>query len=276
VSLDGTEYFYVNPLRQVTPLPTPLRWSRTRVPYVTSYCCPPNVLRTIAEVSGYAYSKTDDAIWVNLYGANTLSTSLSGKPLKLAQRTKFPWDGVVGITIEEAPETELAITLRIPGWAEKATVRLNREDVATSIEPASYVELRRKWKTGDFVQLQLNMPPRLVEANPLVEEARNQLAVQRGPIVYCLESPDLPPGVHVKDVRIPADTKLTAVYDRELLGGVAVIDAEVVTEQSREWKGELYRTVRPRTEKAMSVRFIPYYAWGNRGASEMSVWVPVK
>ncbi len=120
VSLDGTDYFYVNPLRQVEPLPVPLRWSRTRVPFVTSYCCPPNVLRTIAEVSGYAYSKTDDAIWINLYGGNKLATSLMDKPLKLTQQTNYPWDGRVRITIERCPASEFALKLRIPGWAESA------------------------------------------------------------------------------------------------------------------------------------------------------------
>ena len=111
ISLEGTNYFYVNPLRDVQPLPVKLRWSRTRVPFVTSYCCPPNVLRTIAEVGGYAYSRTDDAIWINLSGANRLSTALRGQPLKLTQQTKYPWDGRVQITIEECPAEEFGLKL---------------------------------------------------------------------------------------------------------------------------------------------------------------------
>ena len=125
VSLDGTDYFYVNPLRQIEPLPVPLRWSRTRVPFVTSYCCPPNVLRTIAEVNAYVYGKTDDAIWVNLYGGSKLTTTLAGKPLELTQQTNYPWDGHVRLTIGSCPESEFAIRLRIPGWAESGSIRIN-------------------------------------------------------------------------------------------------------------------------------------------------------
>lgn len=276
ISLDGTEYFYTNPLRQVDPLPTELRWSRTRVPFVTSYCCPPNVLRTIAEVNGYAYSKTDDTVWVNLYGANKLSTSLGGTPLKLTQRTAYPWERTIDITIDEAPDSELAIKLRIPGWADKATIRVNRAEVKTSAKPSTYVELRRRWKPGDVLQLHLDMPPRLIEAHPLVEEARNQVAIQRGPIVYCLESPELPDDVRVQDVRIPTDCKLTAIHDGELLGGITLLEAEVLVEKSPQWKDELYRPVRRGDEKSVRVRFIPYFAWANRGPSEMTVWLPVK
>jgi DUF1680 family protein len=276
VSLEGSDYFYVNPLRQVEPLPTELRWSRERVPFVTSYCCPPNVLRTIAEVGGYAYSKSEDAVWINLYGANTLSTTLSGKPLKLTQRTKYPWHGGIHITVDDAPEREFAIKLRIPGWAEWAQIRVNDEKASIMRESGSYAELRRRWKPGDVVKLFLPVEVRLVEANPLVEEARNQVAVRRGPIVYCLESPDLPKGVRVGDVRIPVNSKLTAMHDQNLLDGVTVIECEAVAEKSREWKDELYRSIEPKAVRTLSVKFIPYFAWGNRGKSEMSVWLPVK
>ncbi|HEY3392560.1 MAG TPA: beta-L-arabinofuranosidase domain-containing protein, partial [Lacipirellulaceae bacterium] len=95
ISLEGTDYFYVNPLRHIEPLPTQLRWSRRRVPFVTSFCCPPNVLRTIAQVNSYVYSKTADAVWINLYGGSVLSTELNGEPLKMTQETNYPWDGRV-------------------------------------------------------------------------------------------------------------------------------------------------------------------------------------
>jgi DUF1680 family protein len=276
VSIEGSDYFYVNPLRQVKPLPTDLRWSRERVPFVTSYCCPPNVLRTIAEVNGYAYSKSDDSIWVNLYGANQLETTLSGKPLKLTQRTRYPWEGVIGITIDEAPDSEFALKLRIPGSAEKATVEVNGSPVNATIEPGTYFDLRRRWKKGDFVGLHIAQPLRLMEANPLVEEARNQVAFMCGPVVYCLESVDLPQGVRVQEVRVPLNGERVGIFERDLMGGVAVIDAEVVAQPSGDWDGKLYRTARPGTEKSFRTRFIPYFAWGNRGKSEMSVWLPAK
>jgi DUF1680 family protein len=276
VSLDGTEYFYVNPLRQIEPLPAKLRWSRTRVPFVTSYCCPPNVLRTIAEVNGYAYSKTGDAVWVNLYGDNTLSTELNDQPLKLTQQTDYPWDGRVRITIDDAPKAEFGLKLRIPGWAEAATIRFDGSTVKQTFKPATYAELRRRWNSGDQLELQIPMPARLVEANPLVEETRNQVAIRRGPIVYCLESSDLPRDVRVQDVKISPDTKFSTRYDPKLLSGVTVIEASAAVEPSGNWDGKLYRPVRPATERTARVRFVPYYAWANRGPGEMSVWIPTK
>ena len=276
VSLEGTDYFYTNPLRQVEPLPTNLRWSRTRVPFVTSYCCPPNVLRTIAEVNGYVYSKTDDALWVNLYGGSTLSTQLDGKTLKLTQQTDYPWDGGVRITIDQCPENELAIKLRIPGWAESATIRVNGSEQQSRNEPATYVEIRRRWQPSDVIELTLPMPAQLIEAHPLVEETRNQIAVKRGPIVYCLESPDLPQDVCVQDVVVPMGAKLTARYDGGLLQGLVVIEADAWCRPSGNWDNKLYRAAHDDNERKANVRFIPYYAWSNRGPSEMSVWLPVK
>lgn len=274
ISLDGTNYFYTNPLRQVEPLPTKLRWPRTRVPFVTSYCCPPNVLRTIVEANGYAYSKTEDAIWVNLYGGNKLATILDGEPLALTQKTEYPWDGRVTITIDKCPAKEFALKLRIPGWAESATVRVNNAAANTEAAPGKYATIRRHWKPSDTVELSLPMPAQLIESNPLVEETRNQLAVQRGPIVYCLESPDLPDGVRVQDVTIPANTKLEARFDATLLGGVGIVEAKTVARPTGDWNGKLYRPRQLTEGRPIAARFIPYYAWSNRGPSEMSVWLP--
>ncbi len=125
-SLDGTNFFYTNPLRVTDPMPVELRWSRTRVPYVSSFCCPPNLVRTIAESADYAYGKSAGAIWVNLYGGSTLATKLpDGQKVKLTQETDYPWNGRVRITIDECGPAPFALRLRIPGWAEGASVRIN-------------------------------------------------------------------------------------------------------------------------------------------------------
>jgi hypothetical protein len=234
------------------------------------------VLRTITEVSGYAYSMSDDAVWVNLYGGSTLSTELNGKPLVVTQETKYPWDGRVSVTLQQCPDAEFALKLRIPGWAEKASIRVNGEPADTPISPGAYADIRRRWRPGDVVELALLMPARLIEANPLVEETRNQVAVQRGPIVYCLESPDLPAGVRVADVVVPADTKFTARFVPDLLQGVAVVEADVVAQPAGDWDDALYRPLSRNRHQPVRVRFIPYYAWSNRGRSEMTVWLPVK
>jgi DUF1680 family protein len=273
ISLDGTEFFYTNPLRQVDPLPTKLRWSRTRVPYITSYCCPPNVLRTMAEVGGYAYSMSDDAIWINLYDHNQLTTEFLGKPLNLIQNTDYPWNGRIRIEVAECPSEEFAVKLRIPGWAHSPSVRVAGSSKSRAVKPNSYAELRRQWKSGDVIELELGMKPKLMESHPLVEETAGQVAIQCGPIVYCLESPDLLDGVRVQDVAVPKNAELRGPVPHKSLQGVQAIEADVVALNAADWGGELYRPQKPAAEKTVRARFVPYFAWANRGPSEMTVWL---
>jgi DUF1680 family protein len=182
----------------------------------------------------------------------------------------------VRIQILECGKEEFALKLRIPGWADGASVRLNNQPELADQEigAPSYFEIRRVWQPGDFVDLDLPMPVRLMEANPLVEEDLNQVAIQRGPVVYCLESPDLPSGVKVSDVVIPSDMKLTARHDRRLLDGVVVLEGKALARQGENWGGKLYREFQPGELKPFNVKFIPYSVWQNRGPSEMSVWLP--
>ena len=274
VSLDGKKFFYTNTLRQLDTMPAPLRWSRARQEWISCYCCPPNVARTIAQAHTYAYGRSDRGVWVHLFGASTLDTKLpDGRRVKLKQETEYPWDGRVKVTVEAAPEGELSLFVRIPGWADGATLRVNGKEQAA--KPGSYAELRRAWKAGDVVDLTLPMEPRLVEAHPLVEEARNQVTVTRGPLVYCLESPDLPKGTGVQDVTIPRDARFTPRFDKNLLGGVAVLEGKAEHATAKPWGNELYRPLRPAEAKKIDVKLIPYYAWGNRGKSEMTVWMPL-
>jgi DUF1680 family protein len=149
VSLEGTNFFYVNPLRQLDTPPTELRWPRTRVPYVRSFCCPPNLVRMLAEVGSHAYSKSDDAIWVNLYGGSTLTTMLpGGQTVKLTQETEYPWNGRVRVQIDECGDAPFALKLRIPGWARSAAVRLNGLPTDHAPTTPTYLELRRAWRSG--------------------------------------------------------------------------------------------------------------------------------
>ena len=274
-ALDGTNFFYTNPLRVTDPLPVQLRWSRQRVPFVSSFCCPPNLVRTVAESANYAYAKSGDAIWVNLYGGSSLQTRLpEGGEIKLLQETDYPWNGRVRIKIEARGKSEFALKLRIPNWTSGASARINDAPADNSPRPGSYFEVRRTWKAGDFVDLDLPMLARLMEANPLVEEDLNQIAVQRGPVVYCLESPDLPAGVRISDVLIPSDMHLAARYDRRLLDGIVVLEGKALARPGTDWNGTLYRESQPEKFKSINLRFIPYGVWQNRGPSEMSVWLP--
>jgi DUF1680 family protein len=276
VSLTGTEYFYVNPLRVVDPLPTRLRYPRTRQPFFTSFCCPPNLVRTIAELGGYAYSKSADAVWINLYGANRLTTDLLGEPLRLSQESSYPWDGTIRVKIEACPDEPFAMRLRIPQWAGQATLTLNDQPLPDGPIDKGYRVVHRPWSVGDVLQLKLPMQAKMLEAHPLVEESTNQVAFQRGPIVYCLESPDLPVGVRIDQVFVPSDMQLQARFDPDLLHGVTVLEGEVLVRHSEPWDSALYREAAAMPTHRIRAKFIPYHVWSNRGPSEMTVWLPVR
>ncbi len=273
MSLDGTNFFYTNPLRVTEPLPTELRWSRTRVPFVSSFCCPPNVLRTIAESAQYAFATCGDAIWVNLYGGSALSTTLGGQPVKLSVETEYPWSGRIRIRIVEGAAKEFALKLRIPGWVTQASLRLNQGPSELSPKPGSYSEIRRVWTVGDIVELDMPMPVEPIEANPLVEETLGQVAVKRGPIVYCLESADLPADAKLLDVFLDPAAELRARYDQRLLGGVVVLEGTAQARKSAAWGSETYRELTPTRLTPIRLKLIPYFAWANRGAGEMTVWM---
>jgi DUF1680 family protein len=272
--LDGKSYFYSNPLARAgrdVPLlsnDTPQRWETHKC-----YCCPPSVARTVAKLGGWAYSLSGDGVWVHLYGGNTLTTKLAdGSALKLTQTTDYPWDGKVAITIDDAGGGEFAVMLRIPGWAEGASIQVNGKAARAARNPCSYATLRRKWQAGDRIELTLPMPVRLVEAHPLVEECRGEVAVMRGPVVYCLESPDLPEGVKLAQIALPADIELKPRHDPKLLGGITVLEGQAIV---RAVSDALYRAAKPERRKRAKLRLVPYYAWANRGISEMAVWLPL-
>ncbi|HTK74258.1 MAG TPA: beta-L-arabinofuranosidase domain-containing protein, partial [Gemmataceae bacterium] len=274
VSLDGTSFFYTNTLRQLDSMPAELRWSRTRQPYISSFCCPPNVARIVAESSGFAYGLAEKTVWVHLYGASELAADVPGVGrVKLTQQTDYPWDGRVKLTVDVDRPATFAVQLRVPGWARGASVAVN--GAAEPAMPGVYRTLEREWRTGDTVSLTLPMAARLVEAHPLVEEARNQVAVLRGPLVYCVESTDLPAGVGVQDVALPAEIDLKPRFDTRLLGGVSVLEGRAAARPAAAWERKLYRDATPGASKPIEIRLVPYFAWANRGRSEMTVWMPV-
>ena len=176
--------------------------------------------------------------------------------------------------MKECGAEPFALRLRVPGWSKGASAR--SPSLSTTTPGAEgYIELRQRWQPGDVIALDLPMPVRLMEANPLVEETLHQIAVQRGPTVYCLESADLPPGTRITDVALAKDTDLVARFDRPLLGGAVVLEGLAQVRTSPAWRGELYREALPTAGKLIKVAFIPYALWANRGPGEMSVWLPL-
>ena len=285
IGLEGKDYFYTNPLRRCgEDVPILHNDSRTRWPNTTPaspvfcFCCPPSLARTIAQLHTYAYGVSANTVWIHLYGSGQLDTRLpGGEAIQLSQTTDYPWDGRISIRIGNAPANEVALRLRIPGWVEQAALRINDQAWAEQPRPGSYVEIRRAWKAGDVVELELPMPVVLMEANPLVEETRNQVAVMRGPIVYCLESKDLPSGVGIENVSIDRDAQWTVRHESKLLHGVTVLETQARAVLSPKDASALYRRV-PAAAKAnpLLLQLIPYYAWSNRGISEMTVWLPAR
>jgi uncharacterized protein len=270
VSLDGTRYFYTNTLRRLDPMPVSLRFPASRQQTLGCFCCPPNVARTVAQSSQYAYASSKRGTHVVMYGANTLKTD----EIALTQETNYPWDGRVRLTVDAAPKAEHSIFLRIPGWSVDAGVRVNGQPVAGPAKRGTFCEVRRVWRSGDVIDIDLPMPVRLIEANPYVEETRNHVAVLRGPLVYCLESNDLPAGVRVLDVHVPRDATFSP-RPTDLLCGATVLEGKGLAAARSDWSNELYRE-RPRTElRDVHLVLIPYYAWDNRGNSEMTVWLPL-
>lgn len=276
ISLDGTRYFYTNTLRQLDDFPVPLRWSRQREEFIKCFCCPPNVVRTIAGVSQWAYSYDGDRLWVHLYGDNRIAApSPDGGVFVATQQSRYPWHGNVRITIEKAPTTDFQIALRIPAWADSAALRINGQDQPQPTSMGSYHTVHRVWKVGDVIELELPMRVKLMTANSLVEEARNQVAVQRGPIVYCLESTDLPRGRRVLEAGISANSVFDLQHDDKQLAGATVLETELTFDSSTAQSQALYRELVAGASETLKCRLIPYYAWGNRGPSEMSIWLPL-
>lgn len=305
ISLDGTKFFYQNALRRERALPFVLRWPRTRSRYLSSFCCPPNVLRTIAGAGAMAYGISREGITVNLYGGNDLSTRLSdGSPVALSQESDYPWDGKILVRVEEAPNRAFSLSFRIPAWAKGATLRIRgAAESSAGAEPeekpvaGSYCELNRIWKAGDVVELKLPMNPRLVLSHHLVEETRNQAAILRGPIVYCLESADLPKssadlpdGPAADDIYLPSDISLATVAGSGVLEGMTLLRGTVcrLAPTSAAATGSvgaagvdtpaapLYPELGEWSMEKLDLSFVPYFAWDNRGSGEMSVWMPLR
>ena len=272
ISLDGTRFFYSNPLRwygsehELLSNDTPTRHQIGRTRQI---CCPTNVLRTLAELHGYFYSTNSSGLWIHHYGGGVFDNGT----YRLTQETKYPWDGVVQITMHKVP-TNAAINLRIPQWANAAKVLVNGKPDAIDVRAGAYAALARQWCDGDKITLKLPMEARLLTAHHKVEQTRNQVAIMRGPIVYCLESSYLPPGSKVWEIVIPRDIRLTPRYGEDVLDGVMVLEG-IAYRVQQDGQNKLYREIAKKTPEEVPITLIPYYAWSNRGICEMTVWLPL-
>lgn len=275
LSLSGSEYFYQNPLSD--------DGTHRRQPWFGCACCPPNIARLLASLSGYFYSVSDapsqdgrpgegHSVWVHLYGQSDARIDLdSGSTVELSQQTRYPWDGDVELMVREAPAELTSIRFRIPAWADGATVQVNDEP-AKPVGSGAYAAVERSWSNGDVVRIRLPMDVRRVAADPRVADAAGKLALARGPLVYCLEGVDHP-GVDVRDIAV---TRAAAIDARpsDLLGGIVTLEMTGHVLDRSPWRGRLYATTgKPESKSDIQVRAIPYYAWANREPGSMTVWI---
>ena len=264
ISLSGDRYFYTNPLAS--------RGQHERRPWYECACCPPNLLRTLASVGRFAYAVSDDGIYANLYMNSTAELPLAGDAsVTIHQATEYPWQGKVALRIELARPKQFTLHLRIPPWCHGASVAVNGDSVAAARDARGYAKIDREWRSGDTVALHMPLEVRRVIAHSQVTNDRGRVALQRGPIVYCLEGVDHDADIH--RMILPSRVRLTAEHRPGLLGGVTVLRGEglLAPDEGGAWDEPLYRDAVEPTPTELTA--VPYYAWQNRGRSDMLVWI---
>lgn len=261
VSLDGTKFFYENPLAS--------RGAHHRQGWFDCACCPPNIARMIASVGEYFYLTSADGIWAHLYASGEAAIPLQGQSITLRQNTRYPWDGAVRIELQMDQPVVFTLRARIPGWCERYNVAVNGRRVAAKPEQG-YLAITRAWQNGDSVDLTLDMPVRLMAAHPQVRQMVGRVAIQRGPVVYCLEEVDNPI-TPLDRIVIPLNTRWEVDYRPDLLGGVAVLRGTARALEAPAMSS-LYTPARPARYTPVEVTAVPYCVWDNRAPGEMRVW----
>lgn len=276
MSLNGTLYCYQNPLEYVPGEGRPIR-----NPWYDTTCCPPNLERTLASLPGYFYSTSQDGIYVHLYDNSELNWRLdNGTRLKVAQKTNYPWEGTVELTVTPAQASEFTFYLRIPEWAAGAKVAVNGQTVSGAKE-GQYLPIQRRWSPGDKIRLQLDMTPQVIVANPRLADDNGRVAIQRGPLVYCLEQLDQPGVASLYDIAVVVGqargNEFRAEMQKDLLGGIVVLKHTGAVYETPLARQPLYQLFAKGTQRAshpVSLTMIPYYAWSNREPTAMEVWIP--
>ncbi|WP_022881921.1 glycoside hydrolase family 127 protein [Gryllotalpicola ginsengisoli] len=254
VSLGGDEYFYVNTLhlRDGAEADNERSAASGRRRWFDCACCPPNVMRTLAQLGGYLATVDERGLQLQQYAPSRITGALADGEFTVAVQTDYPWKGAVRVTVEAAPGGEADLALRIPAWAEGATVD------GQAVEAGSYAHVRRVFNPGDVVELELPLQASVVTAHPRVDAVRGSVAVRRGPLVYAIEQADQPDGVVLDDLRVDPDANYAAQHRPDLLGGVTTLS---------------FPAVGPDGQR-VQLTAIPYFAWANRGIGPMRVWIP--
>ncbi len=241
ISLGGDRFFYVNPLES--------KGDHHRQEWYGCACCPSQLSRFLPSIGNYIYASSDDALWVNLYIGNTGQIRIGETDILLTQETDYPWDGSVKLTISTSLPLEKEIRLRIPNWCKTYDLSINGKRINVS-EEKGYAVIK-DWKSQDVIALDMDMPVEIVAADPHVKENFGKRAIQRGPLVYCMEEIDNPE--YFDQIQLSPSTTFQTAFVSDILNGIKTIKTN---------------------GRAQSATFIPYYAWDNRKAGKMRVWIP--
>lgn len=241
ISLGGDRFFYVNPLES--------KGDHHRQEWYGCACCPSQLSRFLPSIGNYIYASSDDALWVNLYIGNTGQIRIGETDILLTQETDYPWDGSVKLTISTSQPLEKEIRLCIPNWCKTYDLSINGKRINVS-EEKGYAVIK-DWKSQDVIALDMDMPVEIVAADPHVKENLGKRAIQRGPLVYCMEEIDNPE--YFDQIQLSPSTTFQTAFVSDILNGIKTIKTN---------------------GRAQSATFIPYYAWDNRKAGKMRVWIP--
>ncbi len=287
ISLNGHEYFYVNPLEYQEYKPHP---PSDRDPFIYSTywvvrrreswecsCCPPNVQRLLASFQQYIYSVKGDSVWVNLFVGSTLKHQLpNDAKLTLKQRTEYPWKGNVEIRVSLDRPAPFSLKLRIPNWSSNAGVKVNGKPVKLKQKGGYYLDITREWKDSDVVKADFPMPVRLVRSHPRNTANIGKVVICRGPLVFCLESVDHPQA-NIFDIRLPLDGTFGCIYKSDLLGGIVLIEGDGFLLDTSRWDEQPFQEYKKcdKSElKPIGIKAVPYYAWANREHGSMITAIP--
>jgi hypothetical protein len=278
IGLDGKTFFYPNPLECDMHYHFNSGKTLDRQPWFDCSCCPTNMCRFLASVPGYIYAQGNNSLYVNLFAQSTSTVQLNKKlPVTISQETQYPWDGQVKISVSPEKTSQFSLHLRIPGWVQNKPVPSDlysyvlpettmflltvNDEAATFKQENGYAVITREWKQGDVVNYSLPMNIHRVEANHKVTDDLGKVAIERGPIVYCLEGADN--GAELMKLALADTAKLSATFSPETLGGLVTISGEATATGGKE-------------NQTQKITAVPYFVWNNRGANEMKVWIPRK
>ncbi len=274
ISFSRKEFFYPNPTECDGKYY--VYHSTTRQPWFNCSCCPTSVVRFMPAIPGYIYAKSANSIYVNLFMGSSAQIQLGRQTVRISQETNYPWDGNIKIKLDPEKKGAFDLKVRIPGWAsghpvpsdlyvytstsiEPYILKINGK-AETALQQSGYIVITRDWTKGEIVEINFPMPVQQVKSHPLVTENTGKIALERGPIVYCVESIDNPGNVF--NIELNETSNYRAEFKSDFLNGVTVIE------------GDAFNSVEQ--GKVVEFKAIPYYAWANRGVSEMRVWFPLK